>query len=102
MNEISSNLFSHLLFFIISFKLISSNNSTLYFTFPTAIILQDENIFIIHQKGASVIDPNLETILINSYNFTDDEQITENNLAIVSIAQFENVVSILIKKNIFL
>ena len=90
-------------FLFIFFLLISFLNSTLYFTFPTAIILQDENIFIIHQKGISVCDPNLETILVNSYNFTSVEQITENNLEKVSIAQFEDgyIVSIIINKIYF-
>ena len=103
MNEKLFFLFFPFLFFFINYILISSTNSTLYFSFPTAIILQDKNIFIIHKTGVSVCDPKLEIIKKNVIDFYDDKQISEADLSTISISQFENgfIVSI-IKNKIFI
>ena len=99
--EVKSFIRSFNLFFLfIIFLIISSTNSALYFSFPTAIALGDKNIFIIHQTGVTICDPKLTTIKKNVIDFASNEQISESTLSTISIAQFSNgyIVSTIINK----
>ena len=63
----------------------------LYFSFPTAITLNNGNIFVIHKMGIDLCNPLFTEIIKNIMNFPADEQISdENKLAQVSIEKFED------------
>ena len=87
-----------LLFFFIFFQI----SSSLYFDYPTSIVLNNRNIFVIHRTGVTVCDPSFTEIVNNIYSFTsENEQIsTEAKLSKVSLSKFDDgyIVSIIIDK----
>ena len=75
--------------------------STLSFTYPTAVTLQNGNIFVIHQTGISICDPSYSTIIEDIYVFPSGKQISAPDiLSRVSISQFLDgyIVSAIIDK----
>ena len=98
--------FSFKLLFIISFLLnISQINSFISFTYPTAVTLNNGNIFVIHKYGISICDNSYTTIINNITIFSSEDQISnEDYLSKVSISQFKDgyILSVIIDKiNIF-
>ena len=84
------------------FILIKYINNTLYFSYPTAITLNNGNIFIIHKTGITVCDSTFSRIIKYVKNFTTDyEQIsTEQKLSKVSLEKFSDgyIISIIMFK----
>ena len=75
----------------ISLIILSFSSCRLYFSFPTAITLNNGNILVIHKTGVDICNPLFTEIIQNIMNFATDEQITdENKLAQVSIEKFED------------
>ena len=87
------------LLFLINF----SKNTQLSFTFPTATTLNDGNIFIIHKTGITICDSNLSIKIRDVDIFSEDKQITSQNLTKVSLAKFTDgcIVSVIIDRIIF-
>ena len=94
--------FSNKLFFTILFILnFSITISTLSFEFPTAVTLNNGNIFVIHKTGVSVCDPSFETKKENIITFTSGNQISSDNyLSKVSTSKFNEgyIISVIINK----
>ena len=84
------------LLFLIHF----SKNTQLSFTFPTATTLNNGNILIIHKTGITICDSNLSTKIRDEEIFSEDKQITSQNLAKVSLAKFTDgcIVSVIIDR----
>ena len=82
--------------------LIKIVNNKLNFSYPTAITLNNGDIFIIHKYGITICDSSLLNIIKNVKNFTsENEQISsEEKLSKVSISKFNDgfIVSIIINK----
>ena len=62
--------------------LIKISKSVLSFNFPNSLTLSNGNIFIIHQKGVTISNNHLTTIILNVIAFPEDEEI--NNEASLS------------------
>ena len=62
--------------------LIKISKSVLSFNFPNSLTLSNGNIFIIHQKGVTICNNHLTTIILNVIAFPEDEEI--NNEASLS------------------
>ena len=97
--------FSSILYFfillIIHFSFIISSIS---FEYPSALTLNNGNIFIIHKTGVSICDPSNSTIIKDIIIFKESEQIkNEDYLSKVILAQFKDgyIVSIIINKIFF-
>ena len=82
-------LFSFLIIFPFISKQIKSLDDTPYFTFPVAIILSNDNIFVIHESGVSIYDPS-SNLISNVVEFTNSEKISDYSFLQVTISQFEN------------
>ena len=93
-----SNKFFFTFLFILKFSIIIS---TLSFEFPTAVTLNNGNIFVIHKAGVSICDPSFEIIKENITTFTSENQISSGNyMSKISISRFNQgyIVSIIINK----
>ena len=77
----------NIILIIILLLIISSISSTLSFSYPTSIILNNGDIFIIHKTGVAVTDPACSTIKKSS---TFTEELTEDSYSRVSIGKFED------------
>ena len=76
--------------------------SLLDFTYPSAIGLMNQNVFIVEQNGVFVYDEELKNI-IYSHTFEESEKITSlDSLSKVVIKYYSNFVICLIKEKIFL
>ena len=78
-----------------------SINSYPYFSFPTAIALNNKNIFVIHETGITICDKTFKNIIKNVYNFTTEEQIsTEEKLSKILIKNFDDgyIISVIIDR----
>ena len=82
-------LFSFLIIFVFIPKQIQSLDDTPYFTFPVAIILSNDNIFVVHESGVSIYDPS-SNLINNVVEFTNSEKISDYSFLQVTISQFEN------------
>ena len=76
MNFLEKNEF---LFLII---LLFFKTYSLYFDYPTSIVLNNENIFIIHKEGITICDPSFTEIVKDVYKFNDNEKIS-NEIGII-------------------
>ena len=87
-NLISNKLSIFLIFLLVNiFKKIKS----LYFNYPTAITLNNGNIFIIHENGFTICNSLYSHIISYPYNFTSSEKINDEiDLSHVTISQFED------------
>ena len=77
-------------FLIIFLSLIFPTITTLSFKFPTSITLNNGNIFIIHQTGVTICNPNCTEVIKNVKDFSSDQQISEVNLSKVSIIKYDD------------
>jgi hypothetical protein len=68
--------------------IISSISSTLSFSYPTSIVLNNGDIFIIHKTGVTVTDPTCSTIKKSHSPFNGE--LTEDSYSRVSIGKFED------------
>ena len=87
--------------FLFLMILLFSETYSRYYNYPTAIVLNNQNVFIIHQTGIIIYDPSLFIKVKNVYNFNDNETITnENEYSKVSISKFDDgyIVSVIIDK----
>ena len=98
--KILLSFIKYIIFAFLLFKI--SNNSILSFYYPTAITLNNGNIFIIHKTGITICDSSFSNIIRYVKNFTtESEQISsEEKLSKVSISKFNDgyIVSIIINK----
>ena len=62
-------LFLIVIYIIIIQQIISYLN----FTYPQSILLNNQNIFIIHKLGISICDPSYSKIINNLTNFEENE-----------------------------
>ena len=62
-------------FIIASITNIFCTTSKLKFKFPTSITLQNQNIFIVEEKGIHICDPDFTRIIKNVQIFDTEEQI---------------------------
>ena len=70
--------------------IIDFSYSYLSFNFPYSLTLANGNIFVIHQKGISICNYRLDTIIENITIFSEDEEIkTEESLSKITTA-FDN------------
>ena len=74
--------------FVLIFYISISKCEVNYFN-PTAISLSNGNLFIIHQTGIDICDNNLNYIS-TSLTFSDEKQITTDNLSKVVISKFDD------------
>jgi len=90
--KISSKFFSFLLLVLsISFKIIKSENSSIYLDFPSSIMLSNGNIFVIHQNGVSIYDSTFSKLISDEVIFNNSEKINHGYyLSKITIEQFEN------------
>lgn len=106
MNAISFCLIKKYFFIIIIFLLIQHIFSTLSFSYPTSIILENGDIFVIHKTGITITDPTYSQIKSNVRDFSyEDEQITESTLSKISISKFTDgngYIVCIIKADIFI
>ena len=72
------NIIINLFIFIIFQLLILSNNSTLFFSYPTAITLYNRNILVVEKNGIYICDENFTSIISVEYNFTEEEDQIKN------------------------
>ena len=73
--------------FFILFILINISNSYLSFNFPYSLVLANENILVIHQKGITICNQHLNKVITNVKTFSEDEEIkTEASLSKVTTA----------------
>ena len=86
--------------FILLFISFISKSSSLYFTYPNAITLKNRNIFIIHKDGVTICDSNYFSIIKNIITFSSTEQLSESNLHLISLTQFDDgyIICIIINK----
>ena len=78
-----------LIFFFITKNMQSLENNPL-FNFPIALILPNDNIFVIHEDGISILDSS-SNFITNVVNFTVSEKISsEYSFLKTTIAKFEN------------
>ena len=68
-------LFKKILHLIIICILIDLSKSLKSFNYPYSLTLTNGNIFIIHQKGVTICDYSLSTIIENVIIFSEDEEI---------------------------
>ena len=87
-------LYNFLVFFLLFFflfKYIKSSNSIQYINYPFALILSNDNIFIIHQNGVSIYDSTFSNLISDEIVFSETEKLTsKQSLSKVTISQFEN------------
>ena len=80
-------LFKKIFNLIIICLLIDLSKSLKSFNYPYSLTLTNGNIFIIHQKGVTICDYSLSTIIENAIIFSEDEEIkTEESLSKVTTA----------------
>ena len=86
--------------FILLFISLISKSSSLYFTYPNAITLKNRNIFIIHKDGITICDSNYLSIIKNIITFSSTEKLSESNLHLISLSQFDDghIICIIINK----
>ena len=85
------NFFVFFLLFFFLFKQIKSSNYIPYINYPFALILSNDNIFIIHQNGVSIYDSTFSNLISDEIVFSDTEKITSiQSLSKITISQFEN------------
>ncbi len=92
-----SKIIVFIIFIVTHFQI----NSYLYFSFPTAIELKNQDILVIHKFGVTVCDSTFKRIKKNVYEFNSEEQITtEEKLSRILIKKFEDgyIFSIIIDK----
>ena len=92
-------------FFLISFfiiKNVQSLENTPLFNFPIALILPNDNIFVVHEDGVSILDHS-SNLITNVVNFTSSEKISSDySFLKVTIAKFENdYIVILMQEKIY-
>lgn len=90
-----------ILYFILLFFSCFSKIKYPYFSYPTSIALKNKEIFVIHETGITICDSTFRHIVKSVYNFTSEEQISnEDKLSKVSIKKFNDgyIVSIIIDK----
>ena len=75
MKSLTSNIYKRTLSFFEIFILIEFSKSFISFNFPYSLALSNGNIFVIHQKGVSICNNNLNKILLNIITFSEDEEI---------------------------
>ena len=68
-------IFTFFLFLFLRFRQNKSTNSIPYINFPNAIMLSNDNIFIIHQNGVSIYDSTLSNLISDEIVFSDSEKI---------------------------
>ena len=89
-SKIQKLFFSFFLISLFITKNVQSLGNTPLFKFPIALILPNDDIFIIHENGVNILDPS-SNIITNVVNFTDSEKISsEYSFLQVTIAKFEN------------
>ena len=78
----------YIYFYILIFY-ITQINCENYYSNPTTISLSNGNLFIIHQTGIDIYDNNLNYIS-TSLTFSNENQITTDNLSKVVISKFDD------------
>ena len=73
--------------FIILLLISPTKSSTLSFTYPTSITLDNGNIFIVHKTGVAITNPDCTEIIDSS---SLPEEITEEQYKKISIKKFED------------
>ena len=93
----STNIYKRILYFFILFILIKLSKSSISFNFPYSLTLSNGNIFVIHQKGVTICDNLLNSILLNVITFSEDEEIkTEDSLSKITTAfQYGYIISLI-------
>ena len=76
-----SKIIVFIIFIVTHFQI----NSYLYFSFPTAIELKNQDILVIHKFGVTVCDSTFKRIKKNVYEFNPEEQITTEEKIIKNI-----------------
>ena len=97
MKSLESYIYKRHMYFLILFILIGFSKSLLSFNFPYGLTLSNGNIFIIHQKGVTICDNHLSTIILNVITFSEDEEIkTEDSLSKITTAfEYGYIISII-------
>ena len=87
---IKFNIFLIFLIFVLIIKQSKSSDSPLLY-YPYAIILSNDNIFVIHQNGVSVYDSTFSYLISNEIVFSETEKIkSDYYYSKVTVSQFEN------------
>ena len=60
---------------------------TISFKYPTAIVLKNDNIFVVHSQGIDICDSLLQT---NQRKLTFDNEITEEDLSKITLSKYSN------------
>ena len=92
-----TNIYKRIHNYFILFLLINISESFISFNFLYSFTLSNGNIFVIHQKGVTICDNHLKTILLNVITFSEDEEIiTEASLTkITTTFQYGYIISII-------
>ena len=65
------------IFIIILFLNIIFSSSKLFFSYPSSVTLENENILVFEKNGIYICDPKLEKIITTAFTFTKEDQIKD-------------------------
>ena len=90
-----------LLIIFLSFHIIQSLNSTLYFDYPYYLTLSNDNIFFIHYKGIDIYDSSFNKIN-QIIQFSGEEEMTEENFSKIKIKYDNKYILSIINDKIYI
>ena len=95
-------LHSIFIFIIILFLNIIFSSSKLFFSYPSSVTLENENILVFEKNGIYICDPKLEKIITTVFIFTKEDQIKdEDSLSNVIIKDKNDYIISLVNFKLF-